>query len=557
MNRFIYKNAGSVSHRPKTPSISRFVSPWDTSGWYSVLPDFNVGKKVYSNSAATVASCDEKYKGADYIMTFNSAAEGFDDRQEVDFYVETDSVVTVFLDASEPLPEWAGDYKDTCDVAVLSNGAKYAALEREFPAETQVHIPGLKGDGNHFFVTVRPSEPCGETQKLAPLPRVENALGEYKKRTYESYVCETFNSSDALKNFAVSESVSLKVRDNDARDKYAHIDGTGFLHTKTAVDGEKVACSALVEPCSPEGTYAVCAFVGKDGENILGVFFDGGEIKAVTKSAVTKLADVVYGRQYAVKTVYDKAHGTCDVWLDCRLTASDLPSSGDAVEIGFYSTDGKLNVDDLKIYDDTEVFVADENGATLKKDNFVASKNAVTEKTSVPFEARSSVALSSSDGSGAGMVYEFPKISGVGTVETKVRPSRDDLAKISLVGEDGEAASVALYKNSLYVSDGAEWKQIYAGLTDWFYYPCDNFFLIKITFDTEGKTFDVWVDGACRAKGFALRSGSVYGVGYAVEGKTDLFIEKIRVYDDRDLCRGVIPNAPVFNVRDYGAVGDG
>ena len=78
---------------PEAPVIGRFVSPWDTSGWYSVYANFAVGAKLHSNEEVTAASVPERYAGADYIMTFNSRAQGFDDKQEVDFFCERDAVV--------------------------------------------------------------------------------------------------------------------------------------------------------------------------------------------------------------------------------------------------------------------------------------------------------------------------------------------------------------------------------------------------------------------------------------------------------------------------------
>jgi len=557
MNRFIYKSAGDVSRRPKKPTISRFVSPWDTSGWYSVLPDFGVGKAVYSNTDAVVLSCDEKYFGADYIMTFNSAAEGFDDKQEVDFFVESDSVVSVFLDAGVPAPSWADDFKNTGDTAILSNGAKYVAFEKTFSDGAEVHIPGINGDGNHFFVLVRPVK-NEETEMLAAVPPFTCTLGEYAKKTYKSYVSEPFNFDGALDNFDISPSVTLETRDGDARDKYAKIEGVGRIEKKFENVGDKLVASALVEPISPDGIYAVCAMVDEAGENIVGVFIDGGEIKAVTKSAVEKLADVNYGARYSVKTVYDKTCGMCEVWLNSRVAASDLPSNGDVAEVGFYSNGGEVHIDNFKVYDDTEVFVFDEDGSTLGKDKFIISENAVMKSVPLPFEGRPSLSLSSADTCDATAVYEMQRLSGAATVETKIRASDRGMARVSLMTESGECAAVALYMNNLYVSDGDEWRQVYAGLVDWFYYPCDNYFFLKITFDINSNTFDVWVDGACRAKGFKMRScGAVCGLGYTVGKKTELLIEKMRAYDAADLCRGVIPSSPVFDVRSYGAVGDG
>ena len=88
----------SVNFVPAKPLTSRFVAPWDTSGWYYIYPNFALGSKLYSNSDVSVASIDEKYIGADYVVTFNSAADGFDDKQEVDFFAERDINVFVAFD---------------------------------------------------------------------------------------------------------------------------------------------------------------------------------------------------------------------------------------------------------------------------------------------------------------------------------------------------------------------------------------------------------------------------------------------------------------------------
>ena len=82
-----------IDNFPRKPVISRFVAPWDTSGWYGVWPDLQPGSRLYTNSEAQVAQLPEKYRGVPYIRTYNSNAEGFDDKQEVDFYVEQDAVV--------------------------------------------------------------------------------------------------------------------------------------------------------------------------------------------------------------------------------------------------------------------------------------------------------------------------------------------------------------------------------------------------------------------------------------------------------------------------------
>lgn len=559
MIRFIYKNAGKTSCLPDKPVISRFVSPWDTSGWYSLLPDFSVGKKVYSNTADTVVSCPEKYVGAEYIMTFNSNAEGFDDKQEVDFFIERDAVVSVCLDARAPLPEWAGDFADTGDMIVLSGGGKYRAFEKTYKSGAEVHIPGLSGDGDHFFVLARPKTKL-KTSPLASPCAPKTHLGTYEKKTYDSYVCETFNRASALDGFDVSESVSLEKSAADPRNMFVTIAGRGRLEKRVDGAGDRVVCSADVTPVCDGGIYAACAFVGENDENICGVFIDGGKIKAVTSCAVETLENINYGEKYAVKVIYDSARGSCDVWLNSRRAACGIPAHGTFTHVGFYATDGEVHIDNLKIYDDTEVFAVDERGETLTEEKFVLSENARSKRVPKPFRSRPSMMISSADGADATAVFPAPKMVGVGSYEIKVRPSDRNMAKISLMSDKGEAAAVALYMNSLFVSCGGTWKQVYAGLVDWAYYPSDNFFYIKITFDTDKKTYDVWVDGACRAKGMKMNSArDVRGVGFTVGKKTKLYIEKIRAYDDADLCRGVIPAAPVFDVKKapYFAKGDG
>ena len=115
-------NVNSVPMRPLT---SRFVAPWDTSGWYYICPNMAIGSKLYSNSDDTIAEIDAKYIGADYVVTFNSTADGFDDKQEVDFFAERDIIVYVCLDKCS-IPEYAAEWCATGDIMKSSAGVEYA-----------------------------------------------------------------------------------------------------------------------------------------------------------------------------------------------------------------------------------------------------------------------------------------------------------------------------------------------------------------------------------------------------------------------------------------------
>ena len=59
MNQNPHNRRSDGAYYPESPVIGRFVSPWDTSGWYSVFAGFDVGAKLHSNEEVT----------ADYILT--------------------------------------------------------------------------------------------------------------------------------------------------------------------------------------------------------------------------------------------------------------------------------------------------------------------------------------------------------------------------------------------------------------------------------------------------------------------------------------------------------
>lgn len=174
---------------PEAPVIGRFVSPWDTSGWYSVYANFAVGAKLHSNEEVTAASVPERYAGADYIMTFNSRAQGFDDKQEVDFFCERDAVVAVALDKRllNALPAFTAEYSATGESIAGSDGRAYFLFEKRFAAGEQVHIPGLSGDCNHFVVLAIPAAK-EEKKPLPEFPVLGEAPAPYEKREYRSYI---------------------------------------------------------------------------------------------------------------------------------------------------------------------------------------------------------------------------------------------------------------------------------------------------------------------------------------------------------------------------------
>ncbi len=180
-----------IDNFPRKPVISRFVAPWDTSGWYGVWPDLQPGSRLYTNSEAQVAQLPEKYRGVPYIRTYNSNAEGFDDKQEVDFYVEQDAVVYAALD-DRCVPDFLEQFQDSGDVLTSTDGTVYRIFLRKYASGAQVHIPGFKGPYNHYIVFALPTsrEYAEHHYDTAQVPVT---LEPYQKRSYQWYFYETFN----------------------------------------------------------------------------------------------------------------------------------------------------------------------------------------------------------------------------------------------------------------------------------------------------------------------------------------------------------------------------
>lgn len=539
---------------PEAPIMGRFVSPWDTSGWYSVYANFGVGAKLHSNEEVTLTSLPAKYEGADYIMTFNSKADGFDDKQEVDFYCERNAVVAVALDSTMALPEWTADFSATGGKLEASDGRQYVIFEKAFGTGDLVHIPGIKGDCNHFIVMAMPTDDVAK-KALPEMPVSENTYTPYEKGEYTSYLVEVFNKEDAISNFG-GHGCTVAFRETDAKDGYVKMaEGAYLSYGFTPVSSRIVMTAKLA--CR-EGILAA-AILGESGA-LCGAVLDGDRIRTMDGEDVCAYE---VGKNVNIRIVLDTESGSYDVWVNTRAMAKNVAVLSDEkpVAIGF-SCDGDGDLDNLYLFDDTEVYaVKEEFHAGIDCMNL--SANAKAELAPLPFESDKSFSLASSDEKDASAEFLFPAISGIVTVETKVHADDEKLVIApAITDKDGKTAMrVAFYKNCVYATCGDKWVELYEGLVDWQYYPSGNWYQVKVTLDTEKGTYDLMVDGAVRAKDFQFIEpiSEASRIVYSAESGTRLLVNRIRIYDAADFSRGVIPNAPVFDVSKapYNAVGDG
>lgn len=555
MNQNPHNRRSDGAYYPESPVIGRFVSPWDTSGWYSVFAGFDVGAKLHSNEEVTASSVPERLRGADYIMTFNSRADGFDDKQEVDFFCERDAVVSVALDArlSLALPSFIAEFTVTGESLLASDGREYLLFERTYSAGSHIHIPGICGDCNHFVVFARPAAAL-EKALLPKTPVLGTRAAPYQKRTYRSHLVEVFNDENALSRFSC-RGCKLTERDGNPRDRFVRMRGEASLKKELTALSSRVVLTAKISCTS--GVLSV-AFLGEVGA-LCGAVLNGDRLCAMDG---TSIAPYVPGEEILLRLVFDTELEEYDVWANSRMLCRTRVLSDRVPLAVSVSCDGEGTLDNLYVFDDTELYVACEEFDS-GTDAVSASGNAECQCVPEPFDDDPSLSLSSSDGKDAYTEYLFPAVSGILSVETKVRAHGTGLVLVpEMTDENGTpVCRIALYKNCLFATDGDDWVEIYEGLTDWQYYPAGNWYQIKVTLDTDRSVYTLMVDGAVRAVDFRfIRSvKSVSRLVFSVQGGERLLVGRIRIYDAADFSRGVLPAAPVFDVKGapYFAVGDG
>ena len=188
------------AYTPFLPVISRFSPPWDADGWYYVGRNFSKRSKIYSNAEVYPVKFNaQKYKGADFIVTFDSVREGKDDHQECDFYVERNCTVAVAFDKSaaetDSMPEWIADFTDT-ETEIITNEKKhYGVFERSFEAGEHIVVPGFEGEYANYFILAVPAEEPEPIKNRLPSAPYAAPYPAYPKRGYVCYLSEDRKST--------------------------------------------------------------------------------------------------------------------------------------------------------------------------------------------------------------------------------------------------------------------------------------------------------------------------------------------------------------------------
>ncbi len=177
---------------------------------------------------------------------------------------------------------------------------------------------------------------------------------------------------------------------------------------------------------------------------------------------------------------------------------------------------------------------------------------------SVPFAGNRSLRLAKpQQGPGVSLTRDLSLVSGKVVIEAKVKALELSGRKLAptLLSSDGRPlVSVAFEEGAIRASNGP-------GAVMQTVEPvvADTWYVLRIVLDTAKQRYDLYVDGVKVLTGMAFRNAAsalakvAFQIGDGPPGT--LFFDSLRVYELGQFIGG--PRGPVFDVRSYGAKGDG
>lgn len=305
-----------------------------------------------------------------------------------------------------------------------------------------------------------------------------------------------------------------------------------------------------------------------EGKDILAICQSTAEqVQAITNDGEKDMAVCKSNAWHTLKLVLDLDAGTGDIWIDHLRKATGLTfDTGKLATVSYTIPESAahLQIDYLKVYDDTTCYTVEETFDAMETDScppgWTYTNGGSVSVAAVPFPEDKSLKLSSSDAA-VEMSRSFSAIRGDVTVEVRVKPVSDGWITAPLVTDAAgrTAAKVAFYHNSIFISNGNNWAYLCDQEIPYNYYEADNWFAIKLVMNTDTHRYDAYVDGARRYAGasFAQEMEEISQIHFIAEPGTELYVNDLKIYDSASLSRGLMPEENVFDVKDYGAIGDG
>ncbi len=361
-------------------------------------------------------------------------------------------------------------------------------------------------------------------------------------------------------------------RTETVSDRYVILDQAGMVKSlDTPVTGQ-VILEAKVQTDQPNQKMAIPTLRDAAGNPLVSLSFgENGYIQAGNGADAVNLAPYTAGVWYTVKLILNQEAGTYDVWVDHLQKATEIPmeEAGALHQIVFAANAaGQLLVDNVRLYDNTEIYTVEDDFnalpvGSLPEEGWSITGNGGAQVQPIPFDADRSLVLENSGAAPVQAERRFGPLRGDVTLEVKVKADTSAWVTAPLItdGDGRVVAKVAMYRNSFFISNGDNWVYVcnQGRVMPHNYYAAGNWYYLKVVLNTDTNRYDFYIDGALRYSGasFLEEVEEVSRVSFGVEQDNTLYIDNLKIYDSDSLARGLMPQENVYNVKDFGAVGDG
>lgn len=366
-------------------------------------------------------------------------------------------------------------------------------------------------------------------------------------------------------------SVSIKEEPN-AHDKSVRIQklntsGISSLSATTADQSGRVVFEARVMARETAGFRAVPYVYNSGGTTVASVAFQDGNIRAYVGGTSTVVQGFSVDVWYHLRLVVDTTTDLFDLYVDgaLKMHKKALRSATTSVNKISYFMDGTntgtFYVDTVRIYTEPPT-VLNEKFDPLSTDStpgspwtVVSTGGGSVSVKEVPFAEDKSVRIQKLNTSGtSSLTTTTSDLSGRVVYEAKLMVREATGSKAAYI-YNSSGTTVA----SLLFEDGNIKAYVGGTKTTVQSFDPDKWYLVRIVVDTGTDKFDLFVDGVRKMNDQNLRNATstVNKVSYYMDGTNTgtFYVDKVRVYTEAAYI-GSAPT-PVFDVRDYGAVGNG
>ena len=527
----------TIKRIPVTPVISRFSAPWDADCWYYLSEDFKDGSVVYSNTETKVKDVPSELKGADYIVTFDSKSNGFDDHQESDFYVERKSTVFVAFDKKAVddgvLPEEYSSWNKEKYVIKTNRELTFSVYSKVFEGKTHIVLPGFEGDYNQYFVLAKAKteESAVDFQEIAEIPSKKYELLEEKE--YKSYVACVFSDDLDSYDLKFSGKCSVVPSKKDSAKKTCLLNSKASISYKPGKGRYEIRTDVIVN----KGISRIFGLDLIDGK----VIHDG---KVLSKNK--------QGTILSIALDYNTVSKTAKYYIN-HIKSIEVC---EMVNVSIKSIKGQLIVNNIYVSDFTETYIDDIEFDT--KVVFKKTKNIKTQITDFPFKENKSLEIKTEKG-GSITIPHSKITNGVICSDSRIFVETDtNCVAVNLVdGQNNVVCSAAFYANTVFDYENGSWTRLLGEVAPHCYFPAGNWYDVKFVVRCDTGTYDLWVDGAklASSKPVLTNESVVCATNYSISsGK--IYVNRLRVSDTGTFSRNLF-EGKVYDVKKYGAKGDG